>query len=132
MLRLYIWPGNVRELRHQISRAVLLSKSESITALDLALPVQINQLQASYSLESPVQIPVAQSEPMDNGTDAAGNSNAAMPEQYVPQVTLDSAEKMMIENALKFANHNVSEAARQLGITRMAMRYRMEKHGIHA
>jgi len=42
------------------------------------------------------------------------------------------AEKMLIESALKFANHNVSEAARQLGITRMAMRYRMEKHGIHA
>ena len=132
MLRLYIWPGNVRELRHQISRAVLLSKSESITALDLALPVQINQLQASYSLEGSVQIPVAQLEAMDSATDAAGNSNAAMPEHYVPQVTLDSAEKMMIENALKFANHNVSEAARQLGITRMAMRYRMEKHGIHA
>nr|WP_229407215.1 sigma-54 dependent transcriptional regulator [Methylobacillus flagellatus] len=45
-------------------------------------------------------------------------------------VTLESAEKALIENALRQSNNNVSEAARQLGITRMAMRYRMERHGI--
>jgi DNA-binding NtrC family response regulator len=45
-------------------------------------------------------------------------------------VTLDSAEKMLIENSLKQSGNNVSEAARLLGITRMAMRYRMEKHGL--
>lgn len=45
-------------------------------------------------------------------------------------VTLESAEKLLIENALRQSNNNVSEAARQLGITRMAMRYRMERHGI--
>lgn len=45
-------------------------------------------------------------------------------------VTLDAAEKILIENALTQANHNVSEAARLLGITRMAIRYRMDKHGI--
>jgi DNA-binding NtrC family response regulator len=101
MIKRYSWPGNVRELRHQISRAVLLSHGESISAHDLALPTQ---------------------------------SNAAAPQ--IGQlgssafVTLDSAEKMLIENALANASNNVSEAARQLGITRMAMRYRMEKHGI--
>jgi DNA-binding NtrC family response regulator len=92
----YSWPGNVRELRHQISRAVLLSRSNQITAHDLALPMS-----AANELEQ-----------------AASN------------VTLDSAEKMLIDNALKLSNHNVSEAARKLGITRMAMRYRMEKHDI--
>lgn len=46
-------------------------------------------------------------------------------------ITLDIAEKMLIENALKQSGNNVSRAARYLGVTRMAMRYRMEKHGIH-
>ncbi|HEY8119574.1 MAG TPA: sigma-54 dependent transcriptional regulator [Methylophilaceae bacterium] len=45
-------------------------------------------------------------------------------------VTLDKAERILIENALKQSSNNVSRAARYLGITRMAMRYRMEKHGI--
>ncbi|HAF00154.1 MAG TPA: sigma-54-dependent Fis family transcriptional regulator [Methylophilaceae bacterium] len=46
------------------------------------------------------------------------------------QMTLDAAEKAMLLNALESTRNNVSQAARQLGITRMTMRYRMEKHGI--
>jgi DNA-binding NtrC family response regulator len=45
-------------------------------------------------------------------------------------LTLDAAEKAMLVSALEQARHNVSKAARLLGITRMTMRYRMEKHGI--
>jgi two-component system response regulator AtoC len=99
MLKRYSWPGNVRELRHQISRAVLLSRGDQITAIDLALPIRAHPDLADS--DSPTSL-----------------------------VTLDAAEKNLIENALKLAHNNVSEAARQLGITRMAMRYRMEKHGI--
>jgi two-component system response regulator AtoC len=51
-------------------------------------------------------------------------------ENYQVQLTLDIAEKHMLLNALEAAHNNVSEAARQLGITRMTMRYRMDKHGI--
>jgi two-component system, NtrC family, response regulator AtoC len=54
--------------------------------------------------------------------------------QYIqhsnPTPTLDDAEKQMLIAALESTNHNVSKAARHLGITRMKMRYRMEKHGI--
>lgn len=44
-------------------------------------------------------------------------------------VTLDGAEKAMLLNALEQSRNNVSKAARLLGITRMTMRYRMDKHG---
>jgi two-component system, NtrC family, response regulator AtoC len=43
-------------------------------------------------------------------------------------LTLDEAEKILIEQALERAAGNVSEAARRLGVSRMALRYRMEKH----
>lgn len=46
------------------------------------------------------------------------------------QMTLDDAEKSMLLSALESSRNNVSEAARQLGITRMTMRYRMDKYGI--
>ena len=36
-LREYSWPGNVRELDHIIERAVLMSSSKTVTAMDLAL-----------------------------------------------------------------------------------------------
>ncbi|HEY0561820.1 MAG TPA: sigma-54 dependent transcriptional regulator [Methylophilus sp.] len=100
----YAWPGNVRELRHQISRAVLLSTQHEIVANDLAL--------------MPARSP-------------ALNASPALSTQVTPaQVTLDSAEKALLLSALEQARNNVSQAARQLGITRMTMRYRMDKHGI--
>src|SRR5260221_12682722 len=36
-LRQHFWPGNVRELDHIIERAVLMSSSSTVTAIDLAL-----------------------------------------------------------------------------------------------
>jgi two-component system response regulator AtoC len=45
-------------------------------------------------------------------------------------MTLEEAERVLIVNALKQSGGNVSEAARLLGITRMTIRYRMEKHGL--
>ena len=44
-------------------------------------------------------------------------------------MTLEEAEYMLIDQALQRTGHNVSEAARQLGLSRMTMRYRMQKHG---
>ncbi len=45
-------------------------------------------------------------------------------------LTLDEAERLLIEKALERTGNNVSQAARQLGVTRMAMRYRMKKYGL--
>jgi transcriptional regulator with PAS, ATPase and Fis domain len=45
-------------------------------------------------------------------------------------LTLEENEKKMIEHALQRTHGNVSEAARLLGITRMTIRYRMDKYGI--
>lgn len=99
-LQHYRWPGNVRELRHQISRAVLLGRGAQISAVDLALPAPMS-------------------------TQSVGSQTIGQ----VP-ITLDSAEKQMLLSALAAAHNNVSQAARNLGITRMTMRYRMDKHGI--
>lgn len=46
------------------------------------------------------------------------------------QSALDAAEKTILLQALAETRNNVSEAARKLGITRMTMRYRMDKHQI--
>jgi len=46
--------------------------------------------------------------------------------------TLDDAERQLIAQALRQAKGNASEAARTLGVTRMALRYRIEKHGLRS
>ena len=99
----YEWPGNIRELRYLIERAALLSSSETIDVLDLGLSEHI-----SKNIE---ELPPAKS--------------------MITDTTLPRAESAMIERTLLKTGGNVSRAARILGITRMAMRYRMKKHGIN-
>ncbi len=101
-LAAYAWPGNVRELKHLMERVVLLSGGEAIDARSLLLP----------------EAPAAQ--PQDGGPAREG----------LLGLSLEQAERLLIEQALAASAYNVSEAARKLGVTRMAMRYRMRKHGL--
>ena len=45
-------------------------------------------------------------------------------------LTLEEAERRLIVNALRETGGNVSESARRLGVTRMALRYRIRKLGL--
>jgi len=101
-LREYDWPGNVRELRHVVERAVLLSSGGELSAENLGLGRGIEAASAQAGETAAL------------GTD----------------ITLEEAEYNLIQQALDRTNHNVSQAARELGITRMALRYRMKKHGL--
>lgn len=96
----YPWPGNVRELRHVVERAVLLDSTGVVGADALPTP-------------SPAPAPGAP-------------GMAAQP----PPATLDGMERRLMREALAASDGNVSAAARRLGISRMAMRYRMKKHGL--
>ena len=107
MIQNYTWPGNVRELKHQVSRAMLLCHESHITEADLVLPM--HKAANQFNLESQLE-----------------SNGMGMP----AQTTLDSAEKAILLQALAEARNNVSQAARKLGITRMTMRYRMDKHNL--
>jgi DNA-binding NtrC family response regulator len=101
-IQTYAWPGNVRELKHQVSRAMLLCHNGELTDVDLALP------NSRLAESVPTALPDSQ------------------------QSALDAAEKSILLQVLVDSKYNVSEAARKLGITRMTMRYRMDKHQIKA
>jgi two-component system, NtrC family, response regulator AtoC len=101
----HAWPGNVRELRNVMEQAVLLCSGQSISAIDLMLPASSGLVQVS------VRVPGAEA-------DAEAGS------------TLDRVERELLVKALAEARHNVSQAARALGISRDTLRYRLEKHGL--
>jgi DNA-binding NtrC family response regulator len=104
-LRAYRWPGNVRELKNVVERAALLGAEDGIRAASFGFP----------------EVAPGSSRRLAR---ALGEATP------VPIRTLLDAEREMIEAALVEANGNTSLAARQLGITRMALRYRAEKHGL--
>lgn len=97
----HYWPGNVRELQNIIERASALSKGPVLEASDVHLDSH-------------------RSRP------AANNNDTFLPEG----VTLEQWEDDMIREALRRANGNKSLAARMLGLSRNALRYRLSKIGI--
>jgi two-component system response regulator PilR (NtrC family) len=97
----YDFPGNVRELENVLERALALTAGEEIRAEDL-------------QLAPPAAAP------------AAPASASALPLQE----KLDAVERQAILAALEQTHYNRTAAARILGITFRALRYRMERLGI--
>jgi len=96
----YHWPGNVRELQNIIERACALAKGSTLEPADIHIDVR----------------------PAKTGDGPGG---------FLPQgMTLERWEDEMIQEALRRANGNKSQAARLLGLSRNALRYRLSKIGI--
>ena len=95
------WPGNVRELQNVIERAVTLSAASTLDVAD----IHIDAPRRTHA---------------ESGT-------AVLPEG----MTMEQWEEEMLREALKRANGNKSQAARALGLSRNALRYRLTKMGVH-
>lgn len=50
----------------------------------------------------------------------------------IEKLTLEEAERLLIQRALERHGGNVSEAAKSLGLSRSALYRRLERHGIRA
>ena len=105
VMEAYSWPGNVRELANVLQRAVLVTEGDVLDADVLGIdPRRTGQ--------------AIQATGVDLGERLDGSQ------------TLASMEREIIEAALRKTDGNVSDAARLLGMTRGALRHRLEKLGL--
>ncbi len=96
----YHWPGNVRELQNIVERASALAKGSVLEPGDIHLDIRPSK-----------------------ATNGAGG--------FLPDgMTLEQWEDEMVQEALRRAHGNKSQAARLLGLSRNALRYRLSKIGI--
>ena len=98
----YHWPGNVRELENVIERSLVMCSGTQLDAADIKLE------------NAPRARPQAE--------------NHFLPEG----MSLDAYEQELIREALRRADGNKSQAARLLGLTRNALRYRLTQMGLEA
>jgi DNA-binding NtrC family response regulator len=94
------WPGNVRELENILQRSVTLSTGAMLDAADIHFDATPRR--------------------------ASAESANVLPEG----MTLEQWEDEMIREALRRASGNKSQAARALGLSRNALRYRLSKIGV--
>ena len=99
----HTWPGNVRELENTIERSLVLASGEVLQAADMRIEAPRNGAAFPATQQSPI-----------------------LPEGE----TLEHWEQMMIREALRRASGNKSQAARLLGLTRNALRYRLSQMGM--
>ena len=98
----YHWPGNVRELENVIERSLVLCRGKQLDAGDIKL-------------------------------ESAPRPRAQNETHFLPEgMTLDQYEQDLIREALRRADGNKSQAARLLGLTRNALRYRLTQMGLEA
>lgn len=100
-LRSYSFPGNVRELENILERALTMCENNEITVEDLSLP-----------------------------TPSQGSSNEYQPDIDNLDDYLMRIEREAIEKALTESNGNKTAAAKRLGVSFRALRYKLEKLGI--
>ncbi|MGH9788293.1 MAG: sigma-54 interaction domain-containing protein, partial [Candidatus Acidiferrales bacterium] len=110
----YDWPGNVRELKNAIERAMILEDGNALTPT--YLPIRVTA--------PAVGLPAAAGE-----TWRTVGDGRRIPVWDIPAggTSLEEVERMLVEQALKQARGNQSEAARLLDVSRDALRYKMKK-----
>ncbi|MDP2609188.1 MULTISPECIES: sigma-54-dependent Fis family transcriptional regulator [unclassified Oceanobacter] len=125
MLADYSWPGNVRELENMIERGVILTDNHRVIELEHLFP----------SLTEPTH-PLNIINHQGKITSPEGDASNLIPGLSTDQLadilissgtSLDELETLMIDKALKNSEGVVTEAAKQLGLTRPALAYRMKK-----
>ncbi|MBL8221675.1 MAG: sigma-54-dependent Fis family transcriptional regulator, partial [Bryobacterales bacterium] len=98
----YHWPGNVRELENVIERSLVLASGVKLEPADIRLD---DMPKARGAVSQPAAF--------------------TLPEG----MSLEEYEQAIIREAMKKANGNKSQAARLLGLTRNALRYRLSQMG---
>jgi two-component system response regulator PilR (NtrC family) len=134
-LQSYAFPGNVRELENILERALAFSNGEVINVEDLGLrPVTADTAGNERAGGDADDAGAPRADAQSAAAAAPGRvAGARLSPDGVPESLpdyLDAVEREAILRALERTGHNRTAAARLLGISFRALRYRMQRLGL--
>ncbi len=95
----YAWPGNVRELRTAVEHAIILGRGKELQSLDLPAAIRDESVIKSAFQEASLK---------------------------ATTLNLEQNESTMIQRALQECTGNISQAAKQLGISRRTLHRKLQ------
>lgn len=104
------WPGNVRELKHAVTHAIYIAQYQDTILTPDLLPAYLRKNIADKKIYEKYL-------------------SASMDDKNLKN-TLNKIEKQMIIDVLQGNDQNISKSARDLGISRQNLQYKIRLHGI--
>lgn len=112
LLMLHDWPGNIRELKHAITHAIYIAPHQTTILTPDLLPDYLQKLETEKQLKKKYL------EEKEKGKNLKN--------------MLAEIEKSIIKDVL-FSNHyNISKSARELGISRQNLQYKIKLYALEA
>lgn len=99
----YEWPGNVRELKNAVEMAFNQVTGQAVTLEDI--PARIAKVREAEELQG---------------------------QDYNLRDALDGYEKAMLVEAMKRSGGVLAEAARQLGVSKQSLKYKLDKYSLRS
>ena len=107
LFRRYSWPGNIRELRNAVEHALVVSRGDRIMPADLPATLR-------------------------RRFDSPSSTSGANPQPLSHADALADAEKVYLVKLLQRNNGNVSQTAREAGLSRQGLHKLLKRHGVEA
>jgi transcriptional regulator with GAF, ATPase, and Fis domain len=118
----YDFPGNIRELQNLVERGVILAGQDE--------PIDVHHLFRSGEVQGQMPLGLGEGgrltttrQPATSPSEGAGEGAGRRPSK-------NRQEAQQYRNALVASRYNVAEAARQLGLTRAQLAYRLKRLGL--